>query len=148
MTVDLFFFQAEDGIRDHCVTGVQTCALPIYVTIQHQLTPTMAIEGSYVGNKGTHVFAGLGPDYDINQPTVVGYYDPSCPNKNLDGTIKVPCVSQSQRKPFFAKFGWEQNFHYFGNDSNNNYNALQAKFEKRFATGYSFEAHYTLARAY
>src|SRR5947207_7023579 len=24
-----FFFQAEDGIRDHGVTGVQTCALPI-----------------------------------------------------------------------------------------------------------------------
>ena len=24
----IFFFQAEDGIRDHCVTG-QTCALPI-----------------------------------------------------------------------------------------------------------------------
>src|SRR5437588_9207612 len=29
----VFFFQAEDGIRDHCVTGVQTCALPIYVRI-------------------------------------------------------------------------------------------------------------------
>src|SRR6266498_5086122 len=26
----LFFFQAEDGIRDADVTGVQTCALPIY----------------------------------------------------------------------------------------------------------------------
>src|SRR6266851_6668201 len=25
-----FFFQAEDGIRDRDVTGVQTCALPIY----------------------------------------------------------------------------------------------------------------------
>src|SRR5205823_9096715 len=25
-----FFFQAEDGIRDKLVTGVQTCALPIY----------------------------------------------------------------------------------------------------------------------
>ena len=24
-----FFFQAEDGIRDRLVTGVQTCALPI-----------------------------------------------------------------------------------------------------------------------
>ena len=24
-----FFFQAEDGIRDYKVTGVQTCALPI-----------------------------------------------------------------------------------------------------------------------
>src|SRR5690606_40331427 len=27
-----FFFQAEDGIRDFHVTGVQTCALPIYFT--------------------------------------------------------------------------------------------------------------------
>src|SRR5690606_39394139 len=26
-----FFFQAEDGIRDFHVTGVQTCALPIFV---------------------------------------------------------------------------------------------------------------------
>src|SRR5258707_11169275 len=26
----LFFFQAEDGIRDIGVTGVQTCALPIF----------------------------------------------------------------------------------------------------------------------
>src|SRR2546429_2633607 len=33
MKVDLglfFFFQAEDGIRDVAVTGVQTCALPIF----------------------------------------------------------------------------------------------------------------------
>src|SRR5436305_10382979 len=30
-TVFVFFFQAEDGIRDADVTGVQTCALPIYV---------------------------------------------------------------------------------------------------------------------
>src|SRR6185437_13582448 len=27
-----FFFQAEDGIRDKLVTGVQTCALPIWPT--------------------------------------------------------------------------------------------------------------------
>jgi len=26
-----FFFQAEDGIRDDLVTGVQTCALPIFL---------------------------------------------------------------------------------------------------------------------
>src|SRR5438094_8106512 len=26
----IFFFQAEDGIRDRTVTGVQTCALPIF----------------------------------------------------------------------------------------------------------------------
>src|SRR5256885_12065232 len=28
-SVHFFFFQAEDGIRDYKVTGVQTCALPI-----------------------------------------------------------------------------------------------------------------------
>src|SRR5689334_24741911 len=33
-----FFFQAEDGIRDGTVTGVQTCALPISVT-SHQCAP-------------------------------------------------------------------------------------------------------------
>src|SRR5690606_39539228 len=30
MSLFFFFFQAEDGIRDFHVTGVQTCALPIY----------------------------------------------------------------------------------------------------------------------
>ena len=30
MYVYFFFFQAEDGIRDYDVTGVQTCALPIW----------------------------------------------------------------------------------------------------------------------
>src|SRR5271163_5151487 len=29
-----FFFQAEDGIRDLIVTGVQTCALPIYSPLE------------------------------------------------------------------------------------------------------------------
>jgi len=29
----VFFFQAEDGIRDVAVTGVQTCALPICRTV-------------------------------------------------------------------------------------------------------------------
>src|SRR2546430_695638 len=41
-----FFFQAEDGIRDLTVTGVQTCALPISVrldllTDQHRLAETV-----------------------------------------------------------------------------------------------------------
>src|SRR2546422_8437358 len=33
-----FFFQAEDGIRDVAVTGVQTCALPISLEPQQVLT--------------------------------------------------------------------------------------------------------------
>src|SRR5260370_13909807 len=37
MTTDtiVFFFQAEDGIRDSSVTGVQTCALPICESALH-----------------------------------------------------------------------------------------------------------------
>ena len=33
-----FFFQAEDGIRDTSVTGVQTCALPICAAIVSKST--------------------------------------------------------------------------------------------------------------
>src|SRR5207248_7854653 len=36
-----FFFQAEDGIRDRTVTGVQTCALPFLVG--RTLTPGEAV---------------------------------------------------------------------------------------------------------
>src|SRR2546426_867191 len=31
--ISYFFFQAEDGIRDYKVTGVQTCALPIWAVV-------------------------------------------------------------------------------------------------------------------
>src|SRR5216683_1486025 len=34
-----FFFQAEDGIRDLIVTGVQTCALPIFDGLADQFLP-------------------------------------------------------------------------------------------------------------
>src|SRR2546430_9240858 len=35
--LSFFFFQAEDGIRDLTVTGVQTCALPIFAQPTHPL---------------------------------------------------------------------------------------------------------------
>src|SRR5256885_15287508 len=47
MCLFFFFFQAEDGIRDYKVTGVQTCALPIsivYEGIEAQLTHQPLVE--------------------------------------------------------------------------------------------------------
>ena len=38
-----FFFQAEDGIRDIGVTGVQTCALPISFTLLEPSLPSQGI---------------------------------------------------------------------------------------------------------
>src|SRR5436305_10448338 len=46
-----FFFQAEDGIRDADVTGVQTCALPILIRILHFCRLTRGFgEGGFVLN--------------------------------------------------------------------------------------------------
>src|SRR5438552_6602233 len=41
-----FFFQAEDGIRDDLVTGVQTCALPIYLRARVALSVLRAFAPS------------------------------------------------------------------------------------------------------
>src|SRR5205085_6026266 len=38
-----FFFQAEDGIRDLTVTGVQTCALPISLSISLPLSSARSV---------------------------------------------------------------------------------------------------------
>src|SRR2546430_9682484 len=40
-----FFFQAEDGIRDLTVTGVQTCALPISVPVFEVAEPSHPRDG-------------------------------------------------------------------------------------------------------
>src|SRR3712207_6912568 len=48
-----FFFQAEDGIRDIGVTGVQTCALPIYTGHEEDLHGrTVPPEGDRSGRPG------------------------------------------------------------------------------------------------
>src|SRR5690625_6905818 len=46
-----FFLQAEDGIRDGHVTGVQTCALPIYdVTAKQMLLGMMTLMSAAMQN--------------------------------------------------------------------------------------------------
>src|SRR5207244_9606847 len=50
----IFFFQAEDGIRDDLVTGVQTCALPICLTmvIAVSVTAAVAQQSAINGSQG------------------------------------------------------------------------------------------------
>src|SRR5256885_8180051 len=43
MFLFFFFFQAEDGIRDYKVTGVQTCALPICVRVPRSSTELVSV---------------------------------------------------------------------------------------------------------
>src|SRR2546422_6022334 len=54
-----FFFQAEDGIRDVAVTGVQTCALPILALrgLLEVVQPREQVRGEQVAIRGVHVEA-------------------------------------------------------------------------------------------
>src|SRR5699024_11467426 len=49
-----FVLQAEDGIRDRNVTGVQTCALPIYSYNQH-MHVLVCVEPTYFKNTENYV---------------------------------------------------------------------------------------------
>src|SRR5256884_7007862 len=52
----VFFFQAEDGIRDVAVTGVQTCALPI-----SELAALLQVGlERWIGHQGSALFLALG----------------------------------------------------------------------------------------
>lgn len=97
-------------------------------TVQRQVTSTLSATLAYVGNKGTHQFAGGGPAYGANEPTVVGF-GAGLPRNN--------------RRPYYLKYGWTQGIDYFGNDADNHYNSLQATVEKRFSQGLSFQGSYT-----
>ena len=65
--VFFFFFQAEDGIRDRLVTGVQTCALPIYfmgINVNKKNKIPRNIQRWMIGKKAHH---SKGVDESINE---------------------------------------------------------------------------------
>ena len=113
--------------------------------VQHQLTNTMTLEITYLGNKGTHGFSGDGPTYNVNQPFL--------------GT-----GPQVQRRPLFNKFSYPgfidpttgttltccftDQGNYLGNDASSSYNALTVKLDKRFSQGLQFMTFYNFAHAY
>src|SRR2546426_2439534 len=59
----LFFFQAEDGIRDYKVTGVQTCALPISVPGWGDRVLPVAAAGRAEGAVGLPARRPVGDDH-------------------------------------------------------------------------------------
>ena len=107
------------------------------VTVQRQITNTISAEIAYVGNSG-HGFYQNNPAANINRQTLVGF----------------PTLSTNERRPFFHKlrpdgseYGWTQDIDFFGNDAESNYNALQAKVDKRFSNGLTILSHYTWSKS-
>lgn len=126
-------------------------------TVEHQLTKTTTLQVAYIGNKGTHVFAGDGPTYNINNPAIG-------PGTTSATGAFVPVTPSVQRRPLYNRFSYpgyidpttgttlmccsnDQN-NYLGNDASSNYNAAQVEVEKRFSHGFQFLSHYTFAHAY
>src|SRR5687768_17926787 len=80
-----FFFQAEDGIRDVAVTGVQTCALPIYDV---RILRTVMIVGGEDGVRGQ-------PDHERRRAAMLVDRD----LLQLDaGRDRLPCAFRSEER--------------------------------------------------
>ena len=65
--VGFFFFflnQEEEGKRDEAVTGVQTCALPIYIWLPSRSESQISYVKSLGQQGGQEVIAGISPRSD------------------------------------------------------------------------------------
>jgi Carboxypeptidase regulatory-like domain/TonB dependent receptor len=129
-------------------------------TVQHQLTRTMSLEVTYLGNKGTHGFVGDGPTYNVNQPQLGAGSLAGCPA----ACTFVPNVPQVQRRPFYNAFSYPgyidpttnatltccftDQGNYLGNDASSTYNALTVKLDRRFSNGLQFMTFYNYAKGY
>src|SRR5256886_2849731 len=67
-----FFFQAEDGIRDLTVTGVQTCALPIYRAILGARNARLALEHGFTALRDLETEGAMYADVDIKRAITNG----------------------------------------------------------------------------
>src|ERR1022692_2467265 len=80
----VFFFQAEDGIRDYKVTGVQTCALPI------------CQEGPGRRGPAAHSLPG-----STTTPTISSALDTTCPSTEQDTSANAILLFRT-----LASFAW------------------------------------------
>src|SRR2546430_11016190 len=71
-----FFFQAEDGIRDLTVTGVQTCALPISTAKWENIAIVKAVQAAVcplnTRNGATGMNAPIAVDAPVSHPSLKG----------------------------------------------------------------------------
>jgi len=122
------------------------------LTVQRQLTNTISAEFAYVGNKGSHGFAGDGPNYDLNQKSM--FLFGACDPLTSTSTNCVP-YPDPVRRPLCAPDLATDTCHrigdalgnYYGNDASTNYNAFETKVDKRFSKGLQLIGHYTFSRS-
>src|SRR3712207_2861979 len=91
-----FFFQAEDGIRDIGVTGVQTCALPIFVFLDESGLDTR-LTRPYARAPGGQRAVGRVPGGNWRRLTILGAIA-------RDGLVAVMTVAAATSTAVFLAF--------------------------------------------
>ena len=121
------------------------------LAIQREINPNLSFEIAYVGSKATH----LGdPDANINQLTpeqlatgaslLTKVNNPFFGEIPASSSLGQPKITEAQLLKPFPRF---TNVTFFRNNiGNSNYNAVQAKLEKRFSYGLSFLVSYTRSK--
>ncbi|HVR24043.1 MAG TPA: TonB-dependent receptor [Candidatus Polarisedimenticolia bacterium] len=157
--------------------GVSVPTRPLFVrlptldawnlAVQQQITPTMALQVSYVGSHGIHNMFDSSNQASPNTQTIAGFNDCNpthivfaygCTPQDINPLTALP-YTQSDRRPYFngiaqklgvgfgQPFGWEQDLRFNANEATSNYNALQVRVDKRFSGGLQFLSHFTWSKA-
>src|SRR5690606_41038245 len=95
--VFFFFFQAEDGIRDFHVTGVQTCALPISGRAAHRAPPGTERRGPMSRPAWLEPLAGRDHSLPLALAAVVKIGRASCKERGED-SVGAGAVRQGRTK--------------------------------------------------
>src|SRR5207245_11121096 len=100
-----FFFQAEDGIRDATVTGVQTCALPICVF----LVVGRSIEPNGISNVALSrlVRGGLRTSVLRSKRPAIAFGLSDGPQRIADTRVLFRLPSKSDHSGNASGWGWE-----------------------------------------
>jgi hypothetical protein len=94
------------------------------LTLETEVTRSMAFEMAYVGNVGRHIFLSQNENQAVPGP---GDYDP--------------------RRPFYPNFGLEQALYQTCNCDNSSYHGLQTKLQQRLSHGLDFLLTYTWSKS-
>ena len=135
-------------------------------SVQRAVTGTLTLTAAYVGNKGTHTWAG---DYEYvnpNPPAAILPGSESLTGSTLYWDQKASALNDGPPNPqyptifadghtanifnmlpYYAKYGWTQPINYYCNCGNTHFNALRVTADKRLSHGLNVTAVYSWQHA-
>lgn len=124
------------------------------LSVQRQVTSSISATLAYVGNKGSHTFAGDGQTTNLNAPAacIPGSqsangqglcWDPNASASTVLTPTQTTTSNTNLLRKYYSQFGWTQDLTYYHDGFDTHYNALQASLDKHFSQGLQFTARYS-----